>query len=174
MNREFVFGMLFVALSAPYAHAQAQQKLTAKDCAQVFPWANSCIENQMHQNRLIAQAWYQGHEYGEEEFLGYVFLATLPVGEDQVHLLVGINPDSTISKLRIRGADAIDIEFLRQFEGRRAGAELEIACTLEDLLFVPAKIRAMKGRQEISESIVREVKTILSLAGDLLARAPRL
>jgi hypothetical protein len=173
MIRVFVVGMLFVSLFVPYAHAQAQQKLTARDCAQVFPWANSCRESQMHQDRLYAQAWHEGHEYGEEEFLGFVSLSTLDLEGNPVHLLVGVEPNGSISKVIVKETDAIDTEFLAQFEGKNLKANFEIVCTPEDLMFVPRKIKAMRGKQEMSESIAKEVKGILGIADDLFKTLPK-
>jgi len=43
-----------------------------------------------------------------------------------------------------------------------------MARTLEDLLHVPAMIKAMRGEPELAKSLVNEVKAILSLAQNKL------
>ena len=61
-------------------------------------------------------------------------------------------------------SEAIDGEFLAQFAGRNARSNWETARTLEDLLYVPAKITALRGNHELTESLGKEIKCVLQAA----------
>jgi hypothetical protein len=156
--------ILWLVLAAASAQAQARQKLTEQECYQIFPRADACRAAQMPDGKIYWEAWHTGYDDDADELLGYVFLRPMTHEGSEMKLLVGVTTQGTIAKVRIRGTKAIDDEFLAQFEGKSLRSEFQIAKTLEDLLVVPAKIKAQAGKPELSESIVSEIKAISDLA----------
>lgn len=127
----------------------------------------------MHDTWLFAQAWHQGHDYGEDEFLGLISFSTLEMEGNSVQLLVGVKPSGSIAKVIANATDAVDTEFLTQFEGKDLKASFEIVRTPEDLMFVPKKIKAMRGKLEMSEIIAKEVQATLGIATNLFKTLPK-
>ena len=74
--------------------------------------------------------------------------------------------------VRVHAQDTAEIygEFLAQMVGRERRSNWEIARTLEDLLHVPSKVKAMHGKLELSQHVVNEIKRILNLAHDQVLR----
>jgi hypothetical protein len=152
-----------------YAQTTKRQSISNQDCAAVFAHSDVGKSTRTLEGVDYCEAWNQGAAPGEEEFLGYVFRKPLPLAGQEAYLLVGVNKEGAIARVRAQNTDMIDGEFLAQFDERSLSGNWKIVRAPEDLLHVPAKIKAMRGKPELSESIVREVKAILSIAyGKLL------
>jgi hypothetical protein len=62
----------------------------------------------------------------------------------------------------------VDEKFLAQFRGKTLQDNFDLMRTPEDLLVVPAKIRAMQRNLALSASIAQGVKEIAASAGKIL------
>jgi len=159
-----------LALSAAIRYAQKPLILTAEDCALVFPETNSCEKMRaLETGELFGEAWSNGVE-SADAFLGYVFLKSVTHEGRTLDLVVGVNKSGVIQGVKVRGADDVTEEFLAQFHGKTAQYNFEMACTADDLMYVPLKIKAMRGNIPFSESIAQGVKTIATLAPRVLKK----
>jgi hypothetical protein len=86
---------------------------------------------------------------------------------------VGINEHGKISRVTIKGLEAVNGEFLAQFEGRTFGHSFDIARTPEELSFVPAKLKAIAGNIPLSEHIAEGVKAVMQSAQKLFKKPTR-
>jgi len=153
-----------LALSAAIRYAQKPLILTVEDCALIFPETNSCEKMRaLETGELFSEAWSNGAE-SADEFLGYVFLKSVTHEGRTLDLVVGVNESGVISGVKVKGADEVPEEFLVQFHGKTAQYNFEVACTTDDLMYVPLKIKAMRGNIPLSESIAQGVKAIATLA----------
>jgi len=153
-----------LALSAAIRYAQKPSMLAAEDCALIFPEANSCEKMRvLETGELFGEAWSNGLE-SADEFLGYVFLKPVTHEGGTLDMLVGVNKSGVIAGVKVRGADDVAEEFLAQFHGKTEQHNFEVACTTDDLMYVPLKIKAMRGNIPLSESIAQGVKAIAILA----------
>ncbi|MGH7600551.1 MAG: hypothetical protein ACREOI_29700 [bacterium] len=161
--------MLIVGLSASLAAANTPSELTSTDCRSIFPGANSSEKTRTLESGVRwTEAWEQGAWGPAEEFLGYVFLKTLPNEGKTIGVLVGMTKTGVISKVSVRGLDGVDEAFLAQFRGKTPQDNFDLMRTPEDLLVVPAKIRAMQGNFALSESIAQTVKEIVASANNVV------
>lgn len=163
--RAFLF-LLGLVLLAPAA--MAQPELTNQDCARIFQNADACKTIQRRDSTWVAEAWDYGYAPGDEKFLGHVLRQAMVFGGDSVSLLIGVDSVGKISKVLADGSAAVADEFLVQFQGRGRGDSLMLAQHPEDLLYVPARIKPMRGRLELSAVIIRQIKTALQAAPPLL------
>jgi len=131
--------------------------LTMQECVRLFPRADTFQPLAIRENRYVWKVWHLGLDDDLDEFLGNLVLGRVEADTEAIETLVGIDRAGSITKVDVRGPAAISEEFLAQFEGKSALSSFSIARTPEDLLFVPAKIKAMAGRLEISEKIASEV-----------------
>lgn len=153
-----------LALSAAIRYSQRPTSLTAEDCALIFPETNSCEKMRaLETGELFGEAWSNGAE-SANEFLGYVFLKPVTHEGKTFDLIVGINRSGVIAGVKVKGADEVPEEFLAQFHGKTARYNFEVACTADDIMYVPLKIKAMRGNIPLSESIAQGVKAIAALA----------
>ncbi len=152
-------GALFAATMTP-----AQQALTKQKCALVFPDADACTNVRVSGDQLLGEVWDRGYAPGEEKFLGHVILRTVTIEGKASDLLVGITAAGVITKVALENAPDLAPEFLAQFNGKKAGDEFALARQPEDLLYVPAMIKAMKGKLELSETIARTIQEMLLTA----------
>jgi len=88
----------------------------------------------------------------------------------QAYLLVGVTKAGEIARVQTPGAEGISSDFLAQFAHRSLQSNWEIASQPEDLLFVPVALRAMRGKPELSESVVLAVKAIMDLVNKKLLK----
>jgi hypothetical protein len=165
--------LLLSLLAATMVNAQAPTKLTREDCALIFPQTDFCQTLRDSEGAIYGEAWYKGLVEDTDEFLGYVFVKPFAHEGKEMQLLVGINEHGKISRVKIKGLDAINGEFLAQFEGRTFDHSFEIARTPEDLLFVPAKLKAIAGNIPLSEHIAEGVKAVMQSAHKLLQKQTR-
>ena len=161
---------IVVALLAVPLAAQAQvakpQTLSNQDCATVIADSDAGKYTRTVDDLVFCEAWNQGMAPGEERLVGYVFRRPLPLAGQEAYLLVGINEDGTIARVFAAKTDLVEEEFLAQLAGKGMQANWQIARTPEDLLHLPAMIKAMRGKPALSENIVSEMKEILILAHD--------
>ena len=157
-----------LTMSALMIQAQTSKKLTDKECWEIFPRANIYQAQQAGDGSLYREAWHGGHEDETDELLGYVFLKALKNQENEIELLVGVDADGKISKVKARRKETIDEQFLSQFKGRSLNSNFEIARTPDEFLHVPAKLKAINGDFQLSENIARTVHGTLQSAARLL------
>jgi len=170
MKNSIVAAMLWLALLPISGPAQTRQPLTEKDCWEIFPRANSYQAQQTSDGSPYREIWHGGHEDETDELLGYVFLKTLKNQEKELVLLVGIDDDGKIARVKVRGKEAIDEQFLSQFKGRSLNSDFEIARTAEELLHTPMKLKALKGDLQFSENIAKTIHGALQSAARLLGQ----
>ncbi len=161
--------MLIIGLSASLSAAKTPSELTSIDCRSLFPGANSSEKiRTLASGVLWTEAWEQGAWGPAEEFLGYVFLKSLLHEGRTIGVLVGMTNTGAISKVSVKGLDGVDEKFLAQFRGKTPQDNFDLMRTPEDLLVVPAKIRAMQGNFALSESIAQTVKEIAASANKVV------
>ncbi|MDZ7300650.1 MAG: hypothetical protein ONB44_00765 [candidate division KSB1 bacterium] len=166
---QILFTVLMFGLLTSMSVAKTPSGLTQQDCKLMFPLANSCEAiKTLEPGILWTEVWEHGAWGPPEEFLGYVFLKSLQHEGRTIDILVGITNTGVISKVCLKGVDGIEEEFLAQFRGKSLQDNFDLARTPEDLLFVPAKIRAMKRNPALSESIARGVKEIAAAANKVV------
>lgn len=166
MKRKFFLVALALplALSAAIRYTQRPSILTAADCALIFPETNSCEETRvLETGELFGEAWLNGAE-SADKFLGYVFFKSITHENETFDLLVGVNRAGVIQGVTVKGAEEVTEEFLAQFHGKTAQNDFAVACTSDDLMYVPLKIKAMRGNIALSQSIAQSVKEISALA----------
>ncbi len=165
----FVAAILAVVSSVTTANAETNVKLTQQDCSSIFSWAEYCQTSRTTDGELYCKAWFDRRGFGDDvdEFLGYVFAKPLLIEGKEAKLLVGVTESGRISRVRVAGADSIDQEFLSQFKGKRLGDSFEIARSLEDILYVPSSLKAMRGDIESSRIIASAVREALVSASKL-------
>ncbi len=168
-NNRMLSILLMLGLSASTAAAKMPSGLTQEDCRLIFPGANSCEKIcALESGILWTEAWHNGSWETTEEFFGYVFLKSLQHDGKTIQVLVGMTKTGVISGVRVKGVDGVDEEFLAQFRGKTSQNNFDLARTPEDLLFVPAKLKAMQGNLALSESIVQGVKEIATSANKVI------
>jgi hypothetical protein len=161
--------MLMLGLSASMSVAQTPSGLTQQDCRSIFLAANSSEATRTLESGVMwTEAWEHGSWGPAEEFLGYVFLKSLQHEDKMIDILVGMTSTGVISSVRVKGLSGVDEEFLAQFRGKTLKNNFDLARTPEDLLVVPARIRAMQGNLALSESIAQGVKEIAASANKVV------
>ncbi len=161
--------MLILGLSASLSFAKTPSELTPIDCRSIFSRTNSSEKiRTLESGVLWTEAWEQGAWGPAEEFLGYVFLKTLQHEGKTIGVLVGMTSAGVISKVSVKGLNGVDEKFLAQFHGKASQDNFDLMRTPEDLLVVPAKIRAMPGNLALSESIAQGVKAIAKSANKVV------
>ena len=158
----FAAVMLFAVLSVTIAKAETRQRLTQKDCSQIFSRTDDCQSSTNIEGELYCKAWYRGFGDDPDEFLGYVFLKPFSFGGINAELLIGITENSSVYRVKVKGVNSINQQFLSQFEGKRLGDNFEIARTLEDVLYVPSRVKAIRGDIQTSQKISNAVKEALT------------
>lgn len=159
-----------LALSAAIRYAQEPLILNVEDCALVFPETNSCEKiRTLETGELFGEAWSNGVE-SADALLGYVFLKPVTHEGRTFDLLVGVNQAGLIKGVKVKGADDVPEEFLAQFHGKTGRYNFEVACTADDIMYVPLKIKAMRENIPLSESIAQGVKAIAMLAPAVLKK----
>jgi hypothetical protein len=161
--------MLILGLTTSMAVAKTPSGLTPADCRSIFSGANSSeAVRTLESGVLWTEAWEHGSWGPPEEFLGYVFLKSLQHEGKTIGVLVGMKNRGVISKVSIKGLDGVDEAFLAQFRGKTTQGNFDLARTPEDLLVVPAKIKAMQGNPALSISIAQAVKEIAASANQVV------
>jgi len=102
-------------------------------------------------------------KYGDK---GHVFLTTIETGTTPIELLVSVAEGKIYQLLLkevpfIRGKPLVSNEFLLQFVGRSQENSWEIARSSEDVLQVPAKVRAMEKLPAVSQAIADQIRKVL-------------
>lgn len=161
--------MLLLTLSATVTNSQTQQGLTQKDCSQIFSRTDDCKATQIS-NTLFCKVWYIGYADDTDEFLGYVFLKPISYKGEKVNLIIGIAEDGRIYRVKTEESNMINQEFLQQFEGKSIHNSFEIAQTLDDVLYVPSKVKAVDGDIKTSQEISKGVKETLNFTEKLIAK----
>lgn len=157
--------MLLLGVSASRAASPMPSGLTQQDCRAIFPGANSTETIRVLESGVqYTEAWEHGSWGPPEEFLGYVFLKSLQYEGKTLEVLVGMKNTGVISEVSVRGMAGITDEFLAQYRDRTLRDNLDLVRTPEELLVVPARIKAMQGNLALSESIAQGVKEILRAA----------
>ena len=161
--------MLVLGASAAMAVAQTPSGLTQQDCKSLFPIANSSETTRaLAAGVQYTEAWEHGAWGPAEEFLGYIFSKSVQHEGNKIDVLVGMTSTGVISGVRVKGVDGVDGDFLNQYRGKSSQSNFDLAKTLEDLLVVPAKIKAMQGNPALSASIAQAVKDIAASANQVL------
>lgn len=161
--------LLMFGLTAPMAAAQTPSGLTSQDCRLIFSGAHSCETIKTLESGVqYTEAWEHGSWGPPEEFLGYVFCKSLQHEGRTFDILVGMTNTGVIADVRAKGLAGVDQEYLTQFRGKTALNNFDLARTPEDLLFVPLKIKAMREKLALSESIAQGVKEIARAAGKVI------
>lgn len=157
---------LILVLLVSAAAAKTPSALTLQDCWSVFPVANAFeAARAIEPGVLCAKVW-QGDP--NEQIPAYVFQRSLPYEGSAIEILVGMTMTGVISNVRVKDHPEVEEEFLSQFRAKTSLEQFEVARTAEDLLYVPAKIKAMKQNLALSESIVQGVKEIAVSANKML------
>ena len=161
--------MLMLGLSASLSDAQTPVALTLADCRKVFPGArSSAVVRTLDSNVQCTEVW-EGSTWGPAEgFLGYIFQKSQAYEGKTLEILVGIKSTGVITSVGVTGFARVPEEFLLQYRGKTVQGSFELARTTEDLLFVPAKIKALQGNLALSESIAQGVKDIARSARQVL------
>lgn len=159
--------MMCIVLSATIANAQARQELTQENCSLIFSRTDDCRRSRDMNGGVYCRAWYKGYADDVDEFLGYVFLKGIPFEGRKLNLLIGVTEDGRIFRVKSEETNSINQEFLVQFEGKTLRNNFEIARTIEDVLYVPSKVKAMHGDIQTSQTISDAVKEVLSSAQKL-------
>lgn len=163
MLKRLVFIALGLAIVAPAA--QAQQKLTWRDCIKVFTWANAVEKSNILDGKLCGEAWHLSYARDrEDEFLGYVFLSTVSVSGQDIHLVVGVSEIGEIAKVAVKETGIVEEEFLAQFKGKNEKSSFEIAQTGDDFRTIPAMVKEIRNKKELSVAIAKEVQAIINTA----------
>jgi hypothetical protein len=161
--------MLILGLTTSMSVAKTPTALTSADCKSIFPRANSSEAiRTLESGVLWTEAWEHGSWGPPEEFLGYVFLKPQQHEGKTIGVLVGMTNTGIISKVSVKGLDGVDEAFLAQFCGKALQDNFDLMRTPEDLLVVPAKIRAMQGNLALSENIAQGVKAIAASASKVV------
>jgi hypothetical protein len=172
-RKNFRRALLLSLLTATMASAQAPTKLTIDECALIFPQTDFCQILRDSEGAVYGKAWYNGLVEDADEFFGYVFSKPITGEGKEMRLLVGINEHGKITRVKIKGMEVGNGEFLAQFEGRTFGHSFEIARTPDDLLFLPAKLKAIGGNIPLSEQIAEGVKAVMQSAHKLFKKQTR-
>jgi hypothetical protein len=165
--------LLLSLFAATMANAQAPVKLTREDCVMIFPQTDFFQIMRDSEGAVYGEAWYKGLVEDADEFFGYVFIKPIAHDGNEMQLLVGINEHGKIFRVKIKGMNVVNGEFLTQFEGRTFDYNYEIVRTPEDLLFVPAKLKAIAGNILLSEHIAEGVKAVMRSAQKLFKKPTR-
>ncbi|GEM_PF-2637726 len=161
--------MLILGLTTSMAVAKTPATLTPADCKSIFPRANSSEAiRTLESGVLWTEAWEHGSWGPPEEFLGYVFLKSLQHESKTIDVLIGMTRTGVISSVKVKGIDGVSNTFLAQFSGKTPRDNFDLMQTPEDLLVVPAKIRAMPGNLALSASIAQGVKEIAKAANKVI------
>ena len=161
--------MLMLGLSASISQAQTLSVLTQADCRSIFPGSNSSEATRTLDSGVMwTEAWEHASWGPAEEFQGYVFMKSLQHEGATLGVMVGVTNTGVISTVSVKGQAGVSEEFLAQFHGKALQGNFEVARTAEDLLFVPAKIKAMQGNLALSESLAQSVKEIAAAAGKVV------
>lgn len=161
--------MLMLGLAASISLAKAPSELCSSDCKMVFPGANSSeAVRTLASGVQWTEAWEHGSWGPAEEFLGFVFQKSSEHEGSAISVLVGMTSTGVISCVKVKGMDGIEEEFLAQFRAKTVRDNFDVAQTPEDLLFIPAKIKAMKTNPALSESIAQAVKEIALSASNVV------
>lgn len=103
-----------------------------------------------------------------EDFLGYVFLKSQVYEGKSIAVLVGVASTGLITSVRVKGSENIEEEFLAQFRGKSVRGNFNLVRAPEDLLPVPAGIRLMPDKADLSESITFALREIAQAAGEVI------
>jgi len=144
--------------------SRANAQLNDQERSQIFSKADYCRQNGALDRGYICEAWRAGRDGESDKLLGYVLIKTFDYHNTEMRVLVGVSLNGEISKVIVNGTESIDQEFLAQFEGRSQRSSFEIAKSPEDLLFVPAKIKAISGKVGICEEIAKTVSALVKSA----------
>jgi len=143
----------------------ADAQPTDQERSQIFPKADYCRQTGALDGGYFCEAWRTGRDGESDKLLGYILINTLDYRSAEMRALVAISlVNGEIVKLLVNGPEIIEQEFLEQFEGKNLDSKFEIAKTLDDLLVVPAKIKAISGKVEISEEIAKAVSALMKSA----------
>lgn len=153
-----IFSLLFAVSSL---QAQKQPKISKSQCRQVFPSASDYLNRQMPDETLYCEAWDYAYGNEESKLLGYVFLRTLPLSGKETELVIGVDTKGRIVNMKINEPMAGAEEFLAQFVGKSLNTSFEVAKSVEDLLYLPDKIKAIKDNIELSECIAKTAHEVL-------------
>lgn len=150
--------MLTLGLSASMATAKMPSGLTLQDCWSIFPNASAFEKAMTSEPDVLCAKILQVEP--PDQILGYVSHRTLQHEGRTIDVLVGVTNTGAVSAVRVKGL-SVEEEFLAQFNGKTSRDSFELARAPEDLLFIPAKIKAMKENLALSESIAQGVKEIV-------------
>jgi len=160
MKTFLIATLLGYAVTASWVDAQP----TDQERSQIFPKADYCRQTGVLNRDYFCEARRTGYDGEPDKLIGYVLVRKLDYCGIEMRVLVGIGLDGEISKVLVKGPEAIEQEFLAQFEGKSLRSNFEIAKAPEDLLFVPAKIKAISGKVEICEEIAKTVSALMKSA----------
>lgn len=170
MNRKCcIAAMLTSGVLAFTNIGQAQPRLTTPDCKLIYPGANSSEAiRTLASGVQWTEAWEQGAWGRAEDFLGYVFLKSQVYEGKSIAVLVGVASTGLITSVRVKGSENIEEEFLAQFRGKSVRGNFNLVRAPEDLLPVPAGIRLMPDKADLSESITFALREIAQAAGEVI------
>ena len=158
--------MLVLGLSASMCAAKAPAGLTQKDCWRVFPGSTAFEKPTALESGVLCAKVWEGEP--ADRICGYIFINSLQYQGSAIEVLVGVTTGGVISKITTRGGVAVEGEFLAQFTGKTLDHGFEIAKTPDDLLVLPAKIRAMKSNMPLSEGLTQSVQAVARAARSMV------
>lgn len=162
-------GLLLLGLAASLSFAQTPAKLTQADCRSFFPRTNSSEPiRTLASGVQWTEVWEHGSWGPAEEFLGYIFVKSQSYEGGKIDVLVGLTKTGVISNVQVKGMNDSNDEFLAQFRGKTLQSNFEVVQSAGDLLFLPAKIKAMQGNAALSASIAQGVKDIALAANTVI------
>ncbi len=141
------------------------QKITMKQYQQVFPKMDAHSKMKKVEDISYVEAWDEGFDRFEEEKIGYVFLGQVEQNGKASRLLVSVDLSGKVVGVGLPKQTDTQAAFLKQFKGMTTQSDFGLAESSDDLLYVPAKLRAMRGDKALSAAIAQEVGKIMAVAG---------
>lgn len=170
MKCNIAFAIFSLALAASSVQAQKPQMISDAQCRKIFLSSDDCRNRRMPDGSPYCEVYWDRDD-DPRELLGYVFLKTLSLQDKESELLIGVDVNGKIVKVKAKEATVTTEEFLAQFAGRSLNASFELAKTAEDLLYLPGKIKALKDNFEMSERIINAVHEVMLSANSSLVLA---
>lgn len=153
---------LMLGLTVSMCAAKTPSGLTQKDCWLVFPGTTAFEKPTALESGVLCAKVWEGEP--PDRICGYIFLNSLQYQAQTIEVLVGVTTGGIIARVTTRCGVAVEGEFLAQFTGKALDHGFEMAKTPDDLLLLPAKIRAMKSNMPLSESLAQNVQAIAKAA----------
>src|SRR5262245_26693890 len=125
---KFNIAVLGLALAVSAVQAQKPQKISEAQCRQIFLSADD-YQNRRTPDGTPYCAVYWDRDDDPRMLLGYVFLRTLVLADGATGLLIGVDVNGRIVKVKTTEPRGVLEEFLAQFEGKSSNSSFEVVRT---------------------------------------------